>query len=207
MEAYPQRAIASVPNAFYDLIARVVPGVTVIASFYVALVGPGEAARDLRSFLSSKHLGASSLLVAAILLTLASYLVAMFLSGVSHCVKLKERLSTTTNAKTDRAEAYDTIRYHAPHLAAALAKVRAECSCCERLLIGWTILGIALPFLLRGCPPARVAWTEAAVALLVVVFVYQYRRLDSHLLRGLVNNHRLVTTGCATGVGLGGETG
>jgi len=189
----PPKVVGLVPNVFYDLIARLVPGFVVIASSYVAFVGPSKAMDALKVLLKPGGVSGSSLVVVALLLGVASYLLAMLLSGVSHWVKLKERLSGPDKASPTRAEMYDTVRYSAPHLGASLAKVRAECRGCEKLIVGWALLVVATPFfLIWEYAVVRIMSTEGILVLLILALLQRHRGLDSHLLRGLINCYRLV---------------
>ena len=81
-----------IPNVFYDLIARLIPGFVIMATMYVAYAGPGKTAANLDSFLRTNQMSGASMLVVVLLISVSSYVLAMLLSGVAHWVNLKDRL-------------------------------------------------------------------------------------------------------------------
>jgi len=82
-----------IPSVFYDLIARLVPGFVIIASTYVAYMGSARAVAGLSSFLRSDWLNGASVILVVLLTGVASYVLAMLLSGIAYCLGLRRDVS------------------------------------------------------------------------------------------------------------------
>lgn len=216
-----------IPCVFYDLIGRLIPGFTVIASTYIACVGPTKAAAALDSFLKL-GLSGSSVLVVLLLMGLASYVLAMILSGVARWVNLRDWLdwrlarkcqenteqpgkdpspvgsglsvdvSDASKPQPDIDCKYDYIKYLDPVIADRLTKVKSERNSCEKLITGWAALFIANPFFsLCGSTAQRIMAVEGVLILLILAVDQQRQRLERHYRRRVNHFHKFLTDSSA----------
>ena len=163
-------AISLIPQLFYDLIGRVIPGATLLIYALIIFQGPEEAAKHLTSWsLYVAEAGAPSykdLPTTMILLgnLLASYVIGALLGslwnlisfiavGQKHKERILEAFDTTPSGLRqidlekkgyiDKiAFIYDYIHLRYPKAGARMAKLRAEQLMCGSISIGAVLNGL-----------------------------------------------------------------
>lgn len=158
-----------VPQLFYDLLARVVPGVVLLISSTFVVLGASRACNIFIAPSEQKNaFGLGTLLV----LLLGSYLVGLIFGqlwemSLGHITKMRQeqieakcqedrlvehnRFQEVFGGKALRIESKalpktfimrDHLRYFAPSEAARLLKIRAERRMCQVLIVGFSILAV-----------------------------------------------------------------
>ncbi len=158
-----------IPQLFYDLIGRLIAGLGLIGTAYLAW---GEA---LRKHLPQPLLGEEPSLVISLLgLTLASYMVSQILEGIwsllfswSISSPLDKRVQTKAREQAIKDFSpllpqdtkpifpgvpviFDILRFADSTAGARLVKLRAELQLCKTLCLGWALIALtwfALPTL------------------------------------------------------------
>jgi len=192
-----------IPQVYYDVIARIIPGFAVGVTAYLAYAGPRPALDGLLSFLSAVARSASATLVVVGLVGIASYLLGIMLSGVAHSFGLRQRLDMLAKRGVDAQNqgpaeiaTYDRIRWENADVGDRLTKVRAECRMCDTLISGWSILILVNPcFLLVASSLSRVLKVEIALVVLIVAAYSQRRRTYDHWRTALANYKGLLDSG------------
>jgi hypothetical protein len=141
-------AFGWIPQLFYDLIGRVIPGAAVLASGRILLLEPGTVTDLLPAALTQQGpwLAAAYGIVSA-------YLTGTLLGAFGFYIWGKEwkqsppKLHPTEPPKLDDYEllksyAYDAIQLHDPSAGARLGKLAAERHLCRVLVVGYPVLGL-----------------------------------------------------------------
>lgn len=192
-----------VPQLFYDLIGRVVPGAAVSASYFLLLRDSAEV-KSLVSFLLTES-GGLSLPVLLLIGLLLSYLVGVLLGAIGFLVQSSEwKTETITlsiheppNLETQallRSFMYDAVQLYNPQVGARLAKLSAEQHMCRVLMVGFiglvpTRLALQTQHILGTGPGTLCATIILSFVALVVVFssALFHRHLDIRSTRQLAN--------------------
>ena len=136
-------AVAWVPQVFYDIIARLIPGATVIGSFALAVIGPQKSWNALLHWLRN---GPSTTLF-IIAGVVASYSLAIVLRGLWFLLgllgrrvagKAKSRRKTMVYDEDDFRKKYDWIKLTNSSIGNRITKVRAESSMARILILGFS---------------------------------------------------------------------
>ncbi len=193
-----------VPQLFYDLIGRLVPGMVLLLSFGIVYAGPTYALSSIEPLLSGRNLsfGFWTFLV----LIMVSYVVSIVLSGLWDGVTelfhrfftvvkaLLNHSSTKGNNKEDDSEypshslMYDIIRLKAPDVGARLVKLRAESRLPKVLIAGWIILAVVNLYLLIRNPSVERTLLEG-VLILSILGAYSFmRHIESRYTTSLKNH-------------------
>lgn len=202
-----------IPQIVYDLIARLIPGFTLLLTAYLLW-----KSRIRELFSINEGNGVSFFLVA--LLILLSYLIALFIEGLwcfprsywnkSRWGRSSKRriekiviesmqgagcriLSRIPDVKElpDTSIAYDILRMKKSDIGANLVKLRAETQLCRSLILGWFLLSIAVIIGLRFGLRSNES-TFAAMPILVIVFCLLYRHRFRRYLWSLYSHWLLV---------------
>lgn len=190
-----------VPQIFYDLIARIVPGLSLLGTLY--LLWSFEI-QTLGELLIPRGYDLSDLALSLYVLLLA-YVLSMLLEGLWRllCARWFSGLFDEPGARKAREGAiddfalldrgfcpfdyrfpgipviYDIIRLIEPNAGARLVKLRAELQLCRTLALGWSILFIAtlldFPFGGSGDARAVVIW---ALPVAVAAALAEYKSLQ-----------------------------
>jgi hypothetical protein len=161
-----------IPQVFYDLIARLIPGSILIWSSYIVYFGTSICIEHFKKIMN-KTWEINFLLF--IMILLVAYIISIILSGLcSFISKLKSFLKTIFEKKVDKKDnfydnlknntiiaenalkiqskqniefpgtvfIYDYIRFKRPDIGARFVKLRAELRMSKVLGLGWMILFI-----------------------------------------------------------------
>jgi hypothetical protein len=121
-----------VPEIFFDVIGRVIPGFLLIVTGVMVGVGPTESFELIRS--KAPELGVSGILFVALI----SYFVAIISKQVWELV-VPQKPKKDDESRQGEVRLY-TIRKYSPEEAARLLKIQAEKNFCEVLVPGLAIL-------------------------------------------------------------------
>jgi hypothetical protein len=207
--------LSLIPQIFYDIIARVVPGVTVLLVAYLVYSGAAISANTLRNVLHwfssvdspNTFVFLTFMLASYVLSTvigqIASLLELPFKSSFQHqfdqaAQKVADDFNKTFSLGISKdvfpsiAIMYDYIRLHDPGSGSRLVKLRAESHMCRNLAVGLVmvvILDFILDFAVRG-PSERTGslWIRIAVLTAVVCFLWTYARRRGFYIWGLCNH-------------------
>ena len=78
-----QKVVSCIPQVYFDIIGRVIPGTLIMGSVWIAVCGPGEFWKSLKICLEKATV--SSVTVATVLVLLNSYTLAYLLWCVWSC--------------------------------------------------------------------------------------------------------------------------
>lgn len=136
-------AIFTIPQLFYDIIARIIPGIIFILGVIIIITGYEETIKDIKTLIvHNKDKNISILMFLFLTLPLA-YITAYFLAGIHHlctCLPLKKLYA---KIKIDKEKyKYDYIRIMNPGIAAVIIKKRAEKRMIDLMITGSVILAI-----------------------------------------------------------------
>ena len=199
-----------IPQVFYDLISRVIPGMVTALAWYVTLRSPRQAAQTIGAILTNDKLsGWGSFTLLAVL----SYVLGFILRELWSLTfdnlfedRMKERekrarLSSlaeygkarANQKKPDLGLAYealpfthtmlDDVRRRSPSEGHRLLKLRAEAHLCEGLFAGLVLLPILNVVLWLILPEARLLDPAVLELLLIVALIALWRagrRLDNY---------------------------
>jgi hypothetical protein len=147
-----------IPEVFYDIIARIIPGSVLVIAACMVYFGPSQV---LETLLTNSDLVDARLTLAFLLL---AYLVAVIVGPIWEVAgdlkRWKERMeekreaeeqetagSTSVEAENAKDASLDPDRIlfrtlkHLPKAAAKLSKFQAEVKLCEVLIVGFGVLG------------------------------------------------------------------
>jgi len=132
--------IASVvPQLFYDIIARIIPGSVVIGTIAIAALGPGKTWESTKIWLNK---GSESYPPITVILgvTLAlSYTLAILLLGCWSLIFSFAEKRGFTSPDDDSRKKYDFIKQKDPTIGNRITKLYAEIHMTEILIIGFTL--------------------------------------------------------------------
>lgn len=119
-----------IPQSFFELFARLVPGLAAFALWLGLFGGAREWARILEAF-TAGHLNADNVTVNALFLSLslayvAGQLVAPFGKGMQRIAEHVGKTKKPPGSAEGKANDYDWLRANRPPLGALVAKIRAE---------------------------------------------------------------------------------
>lgn len=187
--------MAWIPQVFYDLIGRVVPGGTVWLAAYFLFSDPNRIVDG--PFLEAR----SSSVVTGFVWVILSYVIGLLLGAVGFFVMEKEWTVTPSSLSVDdppnlenesirRSFMYDGIQIFHPETGARLAKLSAEQHLCRVFIVGFTLLlivrigvGIFTPL---GLSPV-VLRRLALVCLAAIASWFFYRHLKIRTSRLMAN--------------------
>jgi hypothetical protein len=202
-----------IPQIFYDLIARITPGLVVILTGFFVWRG-GEAAEQdaVRAFgwLSGEHSPVVLVLFAALF---ASYVLAFVLDGIWGFLPhrfFKEAVCRDEEKIIDEfklldpgfdaanyrfpgiALRYDAVRLRDANAGARLAKLRAELHMCRVMVLGLSILWVMNLMNFRAGFNWATLASEVVIAVGVASFIKTHNRLNDRFLWGSCNHWLLL---------------
>jgi hypothetical protein len=131
-----------IPQIFFDLIARVVPGAAGVVAY---LLLSGTTWESLLSGVMGKSLATDSLVFSILIFLAAAYVVGQLISPAA---KIVQRIGEYFKPKPKEAGAYDWLRLHHPDAGALSAKIRAEFTMHNGLAVVLLVSAVVYP--LRG---------------------------------------------------------
>lgn len=209
-----------VPQVYYDLIARILPGLTILASSFFIWKGESITAQDIFAVLSWFTSKGSHSIFTLFSFLIISYMLSLILDGLGKCLEhieilskkflkrgyddiKKEALNDFRKIKPIRlpyefpgtAIMYDIIRMKKPELGARLVKLRAEFHMCRILILGWFIfLIINLIIIIYNFPNNSYLrpLIEISLLLAIIAAYNTYTHLRERYLWGLCNHWLLI---------------
>ena len=154
-----------IPQVFFDVLARYVPGAVLFAS-WIILLGEDEWAHLLNALLGGHLNGNNALPVAALVLIFVPFVAGYVLAPLAKFVQRGNehrwwRVPRMWGVKpTDAGEGYDWLRAFHPDAGALCAKIRAEFTMHNALSVAF--LAVAVMAVLAGEYVAALASTAAA---------------------------------------------
>lgn len=143
--------MGAIPQISYDILGRVIPGVTVLFSWVAVVYGPERVIELLQGFLLNTYTLSIGVLLAVAVL-------AYVLANMLHSIWIWFRNRFGKKKESARKESvwdnpsewfmYDAIRLVSPDVGARLVKLRAERRSAEVMIIGWIIAALLNAWLL-----------------------------------------------------------
>ncbi len=126
-----------VPQLFYDIIARLVPGTVIIGTLAVAIAGPGESKRFFDVWMNKPASSYPSLVIVVGAGFVLSYALGIIFLGLSAPIEaLAYRL---VKVKSDFVLRYDFVKQRDPPAGSRITKLKAEMHMTELLILGFSI--------------------------------------------------------------------
>jgi hypothetical protein len=128
-----------VPQASYEIVGRVIPGIVLILSLVVVIKGPDPTALYLDEAVIHSKDGPSGW--AMVLLVIAAYVLAFVLDGVwqiATCVRRRKGCQPDLDARGTSLK-FDCVNQKLPKAGAWLTKLYAETNAAQVLIVGWVI--------------------------------------------------------------------
>jgi hypothetical protein len=210
-----------VPQIVYDLIGRIIPGLSLLGTSY--FLWSSDIQRLKLAFFTDYK---PSELALSLILLLLAYILSLGLEGLWRllCSRWFQKLVDQPSAEEAREGVvadftlvdksfnrfdyrfpgipviYDIIRLLEPAAGARLVKLRAELQLCRIFMLGWSIMfaAILLDFTIRTSSEAR---RSAALVLpiIVVAFLAEYKKLQVRTAWSIYNHWLLLVN---PGVGI-----
>lgn len=189
-------AVSWIPQIFYDLIGRVLPGVVVLVSSLL-LFQDSARSRSLVIFLFTES--GAPLSVMLLIGLVLSYLVGVLLGAIGFFFQgnewnvrppelSKDEGPDLRNKELLRSFMYDAVQLHDPQAGARLAKLAAEQHMCRVLMVGFIALGLLQTCLYVAGSRSGTFWATIALFLVVVLSSWLFHRhLDIRATRLLTN--------------------
>ena len=190
----------AVPQISYDIIGRIIPGVIVIFSLVITILGPTPALTQIDAWVIHPDPPLSGW--AVVLLIIAGYALAVILAGMGYILKSLFPSGKKKNQEADKeyqpdlehpslSLKYDTIRERSPKAGARIVKLSAEMSLGQVLAAGWSICAIInVCFLIASFSLARL-WLEVAFVVgIVAAFSFRNHIVDQQ--KKSMKNHWLI---------------
>lgn len=158
-----------VPQISYDIIGRIIPGTTVIASLIIAITGPTQALTFLDKSIIHPDPALSGWAVA--LFVIEVYVLAVVMNGIwqipGHFRRLRQEPYTLNLKDPSEEFKYDAVNQKSPKAGAWFTKINAERNQAEVLIAGWLITAaINLYFLIAAFSLERI-WFEVILLALI----------------------------------------
>ncbi|ODS36692.1 MAG: hypothetical protein A7315_14000 [Candidatus Altiarchaeales archaeon WOR_SM1_79] len=210
-----------IPQVFYDLIARVVPGLTIFATSYFVWKCEGITTQDIHMVLGWFVAKDSPFILTIITLLLISYILALVIEGLwallsswhlfkknfkklfesypdtdkilSEFKKLNPEFDDENYKFPSTALMHDAVRLKSPSTGSRLVKLRAEIHMCRVLILGWSILAAVnlLNLLKIGTLYSTVALLEVSL-LIAILTISLKHRIWTKTFRWSICNHWLL---------------
>ena len=136
-EATLKQGAGLIPQVYFDIIGRVVPGTILIGSIYLTILGPADFWIRLQDWLGKSSGVAVSALAALILL--ASYTLAILLWCPWFWLMKWIREEKFWYCKKDFVRDYETVKHGSLSAGSRLTKLKAQIHMGETLLVGFAL--------------------------------------------------------------------
>lgn len=182
--------IRSIPQVYFDFIARLIPGIITIASISMAVIGPGKLCRDLKSWLNSSSWAAIATFSVLILLT--SYTLAMLL----WCVFSWLRTKVLRQEYWDDGRfvwCYENIKSRYPTAGMRITKLKAQIHMTETLTAAFALSSL-MGFISFLCESSNLVRLLFSGLLLLAMFASRNaaKYFVRHMKASLINNLNIV---------------
>ncbi|MBL7154357.1 MAG: hypothetical protein ISS79_11620 [Phycisphaerae bacterium] len=132
-----KQGVGLIPQVYFDIIARVVPGTILIGSICLAALGPADSWSRLQDWLG-KSSGVSVSALAALIL-LASYTLAILLWCPWFSFMKWFQGEKFWYCKEDFVRDYETVKHRSRTAGSRLTKLKAQIHMAETLLVGFAL--------------------------------------------------------------------
>jgi hypothetical protein len=165
----------SIPQLFYDIIARIVPGTVIIGLLALAAAGPEKSARIVADWLNKPGERYPSIIVIVIFGFVLSYTLAIVFLGLCHVMsKLVPKRMKPSSPDEEFPMKYDFIKSRDPAAGSRITKLTAERHMAGILTFGLS-LSLIVNFLMWSTGGSRIALTVVlALAILGSVGAFRY---------------------------------
>jgi hypothetical protein len=181
-----------VPQISYDIIGRIIPGIIVIVSLMIAVVGPTQTFEHLDKLIIHPDPPLSGW--AVVLLIIAAYILAVVLDGIGHipayllCQRDKDKLDHEASLGSLKL---DAVGFKSPQVGARHTKLSAEINQAQALVVGWFISAtINLYFLIAAFSLKRL-WLEV-ILIIGIVGAFLFRKGIQRSRKFSLSNHWLL---------------
>ncbi len=172
-----------VPQLFYDIIARLIPGVAVNTLLVFTVLGPKQSWDNVLIWLNKPSASYPSITIFIIVSAVFSYILAIVFSGLWFLSSL-----FTNIGDDDFSEKYDFIKLTNSAIGNRISKLRAENSMTKILIVGFS-LSLLIDLSKLFCPLDNSRMIFAVVLLLALAGSVGARAHFSRLLKRAIDNH------------------
>lgn len=155
-----------VPQLFYDIIARLVPGAVIIGALALAVAGPEESQNSVQAWLNKPSSSYPSLVVIIGVGFVLSYALGIIFLGL--CAPIEWLAFKLVKVKKDFVLKYDYIKQRDPPAGSRITKLKAEMHMTELLVLGFT-LSLLINLLKMGGPSGGSRGLLAVVLLVAIL--------------------------------------
>jgi hypothetical protein len=124
-----------VPQLFYDIIARLVPGAVIIGTLALTVAGPEEAQNFVQAWLNKPSSSYPSLVVIVGVGFVLFYALGIIFLGL--CSPIEWLAFKLVKVKKDFVLKYDFVKQHDPPAGSRITKLKAEMHMTELLVLGF----------------------------------------------------------------------
>src|SRR5260221_4055377 len=125
-----------VPQLFYDVIARLVPGAVIIGTLAMTVAGPERTKSFIEAWMTKPASHYPSLIIIVIIGSVLAYAIAIIFLGL--CWPIEKHVLRAKLGK-DFALRYDFIKEKDPPAGSRITKLKAEMHMTELLALGFSI--------------------------------------------------------------------
>jgi len=171
-----------VPQLFYDIIARLIPGFMICGLLVFTVIGPKQSWSSLSIWLNKPSESYPSIFIFIIVSIVFSYTLAIVFRGLWFL------LSLCADRGTYLSEKYDFIKLTNPTIGNRISKLRAEVNMTKILIMGFSLsflINLSKPF----CSPDDSRMIFAVVLLLAIAGSVGAIIHFSCLLKRAINNY------------------
>jgi hypothetical protein len=157
-----------VPQLFYDIIARLVPGGVIIGALALAAAGPEKSGAFVEQWLNKPSDSYPSIAVIIVSGFVLSYTLAIILLGLCYLtlpLAHRLRMMKPTDPNDDFAMKYDYIKRHDPVAGSRITKLKAEMH-----MAGILIFGLSLSTVINFWKMS-LSFNSSRVVFMIVVLV------------------------------------
>jgi hypothetical protein len=207
-----------IPQIFYDLIARIVPGMTILTTSYFVYRGSDITTEDIRLALNWFTSNDTHIIFVFLSFILVSYILALIIEGLGMFLELRFKIfsrkysageyndiigNVSDDFKTSNILQLpnfsfasipimlDFIRMKEPGVGSRLVKLRAESNMCRILILGWSVLLFCNIFNFQ-----KSSYLTIFIEILLIVAIgtsfHLYKHLRERYLWGLCNHWVLI---------------
>ena len=184
----------AVPQVSYDIIGRIIPGVIVIFSLVITILGPTPALAQIDAWVIHPDPPLSGW--AVVLLIIAGYTLAVILAGIFYKLKSLFRSGKDKKYQPDLEKPsfslkYDAIRERSPKAGARIVKLSAEMSLGRVLAVGWSLCAVINAYFMIASFSMARHWLEVAF-IVGIVAASSFRGHIADLQKRSVKDHWLI---------------
>jgi hypothetical protein len=157
-----------IPQLFYDIIARIVPGAVIIGALALAAAGPEKSGDFVELWLNKPSNSYPSIAVIIIFGFVLSYALAIVLLGLCYLIlplTQRSQMMKSAESNNDFSTKYDFIKRNDPVAGSRITKLMAEIH-----MAGILIFGLSLSLVINFWKMFT-AFTSSRVLFMIVLFL------------------------------------